>query len=49
MVDIKATFCHERCQKGPVVSIGGKMIEKATAQKVIEVLEHKLELVGANV
>ncbi len=45
-VDIKATFCHERCQRGPVVSVGGKMIEKATIEKVIEALEEKLAMVG---
>ena len=45
-VDIKATFCHERCQRGPVVSIGGQMIEKATIEKVIGVLEEKLAIVG---
>ena len=45
-VDIKATFCHERCQRGPVVSVGGKMIEKATIEKVVEALEEKLAMVG---
>lgn len=45
-VDIKATFCHERCQRGPVVSIGGKMIEKATIEEVVKVLDKKLQKVG---
>ena len=45
-VIIKATFCHERCQKGPVVSVGEVMIEKATTEKVIEAVEKALQLIG---
>lgn len=41
-VEIKATFCHENCQKGPVITIDDVMIEKATIDKVLELLEEKL-------
>jgi len=31
-VSIKASFCYEKCNRGPVVSIGGKVIEKCTPE-----------------
>lgn len=31
-VDIKASFCFEACNKGPVIKIGGKRIEKCTPE-----------------
>jgi len=30
-VDIRATFCHERCDRGPTVSIAGQFLEHCTA------------------
>ena len=30
-VDLRATFCHERCDRGPTVSIAGQFIERCTA------------------
>jgi NADH-quinone oxidoreductase subunit G len=32
--EIKATFCHENCSKGPVVDFDGEMIEKCTLEKL---------------
>ena len=45
-VMITATFCHERCQRGPVVSVGDLIIEKATSEKVIQAVENALNLAG---
>lgn len=33
-VEIKATFCFEKCDKGPNIVVGDKVIEKATAEQV---------------
>lgn len=43
MVDVKATFCFEKCEKAPLVSIDNIQIEKATFEKAVEVLERQLE------
>jgi NADH-quinone oxidoreductase subunit G len=37
-VDVKATFCFERCNKGPTVGVGATIIEKCTFEKACEVL-----------
>lgn len=34
-VDVSATFCSERCDKGPTVHVGGKTIHKADAEAVM--------------
>lgn len=41
-VDVSATFCMEKCEKAPNVKVGSISIEKATFEKVIEVLEKQL-------
>jgi NADH-quinone oxidoreductase subunit G len=33
-VEVKASFCFERCSRGPVVSVGSTVIEQATPEKV---------------
>jgi NADH-quinone oxidoreductase subunit G len=39
LVDVAATFCSERCDKGPTVTIGDRVINKAdSAQVLAEVL-----------
>ena len=47
MVDVKATFCFERCERGPVVRINDKIIEHATYEIAKEVLYKEIEEVGA--
>jgi NADH-quinone oxidoreductase subunit G len=42
MVDVKANFCMENCDRGPTVSIGKTIIAKATPSKVIKELESQL-------
>jgi NADH-quinone oxidoreductase subunit G len=41
-VDVKATFCFERCNKGPTVAIGDTILEKCTFEKACSVLKEKL-------
>jgi NADH-quinone oxidoreductase subunit G len=38
-VDIKATFCMETCDRGPMVTIAGKEIEHCTLAKAKEMLD----------
>jgi NADH-quinone oxidoreductase subunit G len=42
-VDVKATFCYERCDRGPVVKVNHKTIEKADFEKVKTVLMREIE------
>lgn len=34
-VNLKATFCYEKCERGPVVKIGEKVIQKCDAEKAL--------------
>lgn len=47
MVNVKATFCFERCERGPVVRINNNIIEHATYETAKEVLYKEIEKVGA--
>jgi NADH-quinone oxidoreductase subunit G len=42
-IDIKATFCFEKCESAPVVSINGRKIEKASFELAKEALLMELE------
>ncbi|MBX7257251.1 MAG: [FeFe] hydrogenase, group A [Candidatus Hydrogenedentes bacterium] len=42
-VDVKATFCYERCDRGPTVRIEDTVIEKCTLEKASEVLDREVE------
>lgn len=43
IVDIKANFCMENCDKGPSVSIGNKIISKADISTVINELDEQIK------
>ncbi len=43
LVDVKATFCFERCGRGPTVQVGETVIEKCTFEKAKDVLAKELE------
>jgi NADH-quinone oxidoreductase subunit G len=48
-VDVKASFCFERCDRGPTVSIGGRIIEKCTIETARELLDsHVSALIAAH-
>jgi len=40
---INATFCFERCGKGPVVKVGDQVIEKCTLEKALQAIHDCLE------
>ena len=42
-IDIKATFCFERCGRGPTISVGDTVIEKCTFEKACKALDKELE------
>ena len=44
LVDVSATFCAERCNKGPTVHIGDATLTKTTADTVMAELRSKLPL-----
>ncbi|NCA79834.1 MAG: hypothetical protein EOM76_06580, partial [Sphingobacteriia bacterium] len=49
MVDVKATFCFERCDRGPVVRVNEKIIEHATFDKVKEVIDKEISRIGKSI
>jgi NADH-quinone oxidoreductase subunit G len=42
-VEVKASFCFEKCSRGPVVSVGSTVIEQATAEAVSKVIESEVK------
>ncbi len=42
-VEVKATFCLEMCEKGPAILIGDKVVEFATYEKVVEVINSEIK------
>ena len=46
-VDVNASFCYERCDRGPVVRVGSRIIEKCTFEKALEALEQELAALKA--
>ena len=47
MVDVKATFCFERCERGPVLRINNKILEHATFEKAKSLLDEEIKRIGA--
>ncbi|HEY9069305.1 MAG TPA: NADH-dependent [FeFe] hydrogenase, group A6 [Candidatus Ozemobacteraceae bacterium] len=41
-VDVQASFCHERCDRGPTVVIGDRVIEKCTLETAIQTVTKML-------
>lgn len=42
-LEIQATFCYEKCDRGPVVRIGEKIIEKCSAKTAIAEINKQLK------
>jgi NADH-quinone oxidoreductase subunit G len=42
-INLKATFCYEKCEKGPVVKIGNQVFEKCNAETAINYLKNKIK------
>ncbi len=47
MVDVKATFCFERCDRGPVLRVNQHVIEHASFEKAKKVLDQEIARIGA--
>jgi len=47
MVDVKATFCFERCERGPVMRVNGTILEHATFEKAKALLDSEIQRIGA--
>lgn len=43
MVDVKATFCFERCDRGPVLRVNNQIIEHATFEKAKALLDKEIQ------
>ncbi|MEN6301498.1 MAG: NADH-dependent [FeFe] hydrogenase, group A6 [Armatimonadia bacterium] len=46
-VDVKATFCFERCDRGPVARVGEQILERTDVEKVMSVVKEELAKVTA--
>jgi len=46
MVDVKATFCFERCDKGPVVRVNSRVIEHADFETVKAIIDKEIKRIG---
>jgi NADH-quinone oxidoreductase subunit G len=46
MVDVKATFCFERCDRGPVLRVNDTIIEHATFEKAKALLDSEIQKIG---
>lgn len=46
-VDVKATFCFERCDRGPTARVGEQILERTDLQKVMAALKQELAKVVA--
>ena len=46
MVDVKASFCFERCDRGPIVKVNDQIIEFANFENVKEAIEGELKKIG---
>jgi NADH-quinone oxidoreductase subunit G len=42
-LDVRASFCFEKCETGPTVMIGGEHVDHCTAAKAIEVINSRIE------
>lgn len=40
-VNVKASFCFERCDKGPTIKVGNRIIEGCTIEKAIEAIKRE--------
>ncbi|MAT57660.1 MAG: ferredoxin [Ignavibacteriae bacterium] len=46
LVDVKATFCMEKCEKSPNILVGEEIVTSANFEKVISNIEDKLVLIA---
>jgi NADH-quinone oxidoreductase subunit G len=46
MVDIKASFCFEKCDRGPSVEVGGEALEHCTFERARDLIQAQLKARG---
>jgi NADH-quinone oxidoreductase subunit G len=49
MVDVKATFCFERCDRGPVLRVNEQILEHATFEQAKEMIDREVRRIGASI
>ena len=40
-VNVKASFCFEKCDKGPTIKVGSRIIDGCTIEKAIEAIKRE--------
>lgn len=43
LVDVEATFCFEQCDRGPTISVGGKLLHRCKLKDALEALETEMD------
>lgn len=43
VLDVKASFCYEKCERGPVVKVGEEVLEKCDFDKVVDAIKRNLK------
>jgi NADH-quinone oxidoreductase subunit G len=49
MVNVSASFCFERCDRGPTIRVGEEVIERCTPQKAMEIIDRETVLLKGEV
>ncbi len=49
MVDVKATFCFERCDRGPVLRVNEQIVEHASFDNAKEMIDKEVRRIGATI
>jgi NADH-quinone oxidoreductase subunit G len=47
LVDVSATFCSERCDKGPTVQVGEEILTHADTEKVMGLVRPRIAAIKA--
>ena len=47
LVDVKATFCFERCDRGPTITVGTRVIERCTPDQAFQAITEAAESLKA--
>jgi NADH-quinone oxidoreductase subunit G len=42
MVEVRATFCFERCDRGPTIQVGQQTIEHCTLDMAVEAIQNEV-------
>jgi NADH-quinone oxidoreductase subunit G len=45
-VEVRATFCFERCDRGPTIQVGDRVVERCTLEMATQLIEEQLAAVS---